>query len=94
MFAREYDWSMGVEKALLCVYEAKVDAEYATDVGTETDIYIINKDGMPLRIGDNDQRTLEKIRKELAPREFKDKHKNAVDKIQEIGILKRLIDLQ
>jgi hypothetical protein len=83
---------MSIEEALMYAYEAKVDAEYATDVGTDTDIFIVNRGATPLRIDDDTQKkTLEPIRKQIEPRKLRDEHKTKMGKINEVEILKRMI---
>jgi 20S proteasome alpha/beta subunit len=92
LFSREYNFSMSIEEALMYAYEAKVDAEYATDVGTDTDIFIGNRGATPLRIDDDTQKkTLEPIRKQIEPRKLRDEHKTKMGKINEVEILKRMI---
>jgi hypothetical protein len=92
LFSREYNFSMSIEEALMYAYEAKVDAEYATDVGRDTDIFIINRGATPLRIDEDTQKkTLEPIRKQIEPRKLRDEHKTKMGKINEVEILKRMI---
>jgi len=70
----------------------KVDAEYASDVGMDTDIFVINRGSTPLRIDDNDQKkVLEPIRKSISPPKLRDAHKAKIGAINQIEILKRML---
>lgn len=92
LFSREFDFRMGVEEALLYVYEAKVDAEYAAGVGLETDIFVINRSGTALRIDAEGLKALEKIRKQLEPRKFRQAHKEQLAKMSEIEVFARMMN--
>lgn len=91
LFARKCSFHCHVEEVLYLVYEAKIQAEKASNVGVETDLYVLCKGNVPLRITDDDQtRILEPIWRELSPRDITKEHLLRVGTLHEIGILKNL----
>jgi 20S proteasome alpha/beta subunit len=75
LFAREFSADLPAETATYFAYEAKLQAERATGVGTQTDIYLFRKEKKkPTAIGDQTRAVLEKIWNELKPKKFESSH--------------------
>jgi len=69
LFARKCSFHCHVEEVLYLVYEAKRQAEAASGVGTETDLFIICKNNIPIRVPDTHiAAVLDPIWDELSPR--------------------------
>jgi 20S proteasome alpha/beta subunit len=91
LFARKCSMYCSLEEALYLVYEAKQQAQRATNVGDETDLYVLSRDDITLRIQDDEQKAiLEPLWRELQPKEITTGHLSRVAKLNQIEIIKRL----
>lgn len=91
LFARKCSFHCHVEEVLYLVYEAKIQAEAALGVGTETDLFVICKDNIPLRISDQSQQhILQPIWEEVRPQEITKEHLLKVGTITQLGMLQNL----
>ena len=94
LFARKCSFHCHVEEVLYLVYEAKIQAEKASNVGAETDLYILCKGNVPLRITEKDQfDVLDPIWRDLSPRDIQKEHLLKVGSLSQIGSLKNLHEI-
>jgi hypothetical protein len=94
LFARKCSFHCHLEEVLYLVYEAKLQAEKASNVGTETDLFVICKDCGPIRIPDGDQdNTLKSIWEDLRPRDIEQKHLLKVGTLPQVQVLKRQLNI-
>jgi 20S proteasome alpha/beta subunit len=71
LFARQYSATMPLEEALYYVYEAKIQAQGATNVGDETDMHVVTKSNAAFPITeDEQQKALNPIFEEVKPRDL------------------------
>jgi hypothetical protein len=89
LFIRNYSVLMSIEQALFYVYEAKVQAERATNVGENTDICVIAKGEIPEPISDQDKdNILNNVWLDVKPKDLSRDH---IHEIRKIGEVKRML---
>lgn len=88
LFQRKYAPSMKEDEALYYVYEAKWAAQRASGVGEETDVLVFNRKRSEVA-WDEDLKSLEEIRKQLAPQSLSKEDGLILDKLSVIERARR-----
>jgi hypothetical protein len=76
LFARTYSWSATPEMAAFYLFEAKMNAQTAAGVGITTDIYLIKRNVMPIRLQQSTIDKLSGIFDDIKPKQFSAPHQD------------------
>jgi len=88
MFARNYSYNMSAEEAACYVLEAKISAEHASGVGTETTMYLLNKGSRPQHISQKAEESIRDIHKQIGIRPFSNDHQKRLQALKDFRTLK------
>ena len=85
LFSRSYAADMPAEMAAYYAFEAKMNAQHATGVGSATDIFLLRRDKAHTIISDKTIDALNEIWEELKPRSFDTGHLTKLQMRQEFA---------
>jgi 20S proteasome alpha/beta subunit len=86
MFARNYSYEMSTEEAAYYVLEAKISAEHASGVGSETTMYLKKPGKEPKIISQKTEDAIREIHGEIGLRPFSSDHQQKLESLPEFKV--------